>query len=348
MIKIAEKNIGHGYPPFIIAEMSGNHNQSLDRALEIIEIAAKAGVDAIKIQTYTPDTMTLDINEGDFYISDTSSLWAGNSLHKLYGQAFTPWEWHKAIFEKGRDLGVIVFSTPFDSTAVNFLENLNAPCYKISSFENVDLPLIRLVSSTGKPVIISTGMASIAELDEAVQTARDSGCKDLILLKCTSTYPAEVSETNILTIPHMRKLFNCEVGLSDHTMGLGASVASVALGASVIEKHFTIDRNDGGVDSAFSMEPDEMAQLVIESKRASEALGKISYGPTVTEKKSLRYRRSLYIIKDLKIGDVLTHDNVRAIRPGLGLPTKYLDLILGKKIKQNVKRGTALSWNYLI
>ena len=246
MIKIAEKNIGHGYPPFIIAEMSGNHNQSLDRALEIIEIAAKAGVDAIKIQTYTPDTMTLDINEGDFYISDTSSLWAGNSLHKLYGQAFTPWEWHKAIFEKGRDLGVIVFSTPFDSTAVNFLENLNAPCYKISSFENVDLPLIRLVSSTGKPVIISTGMASIAELDEAVQTARDSGCKDLILLKCTSTYPAEVSETNILTIPHMRKLFNCEVGLSDHTMGLGASVASVALGASVIEKHFTIDRNDGG------------------------------------------------------------------------------------------------------
>jgi pseudaminic acid synthase len=348
MIKIAEKNIGHGYPPFIIAEMSGNHNQSLDRALEIIEIAAKAGVDAIKIQTYTPDTMTLDINEGDFYISDTSSLWAGNSLHKLYGQAFTPWEWHKAIFEKGRDLGVIVFSTPFDSTAVNFLENLNAPCYKISSFENVDLPLIRLVSSTGKPVIISTGMASIAELDEAVQTARDSGCKDLILLKCTSTYPAEVSDTNILTIPHMRKLFNCEVGLSDHTMGLGASVASVALGASVIEKHFTIDRNDGGVDSAFSMEPDEMAQLVIESKRASEALGKISYGPTVTEKKSLRYRRSLYIIKDLKIGDVLTHDNVRAIRPGLGLPTKYLDLILGKKIKQNVKRGTALSWNYLI
>jgi len=336
--------IGSGFPPFIIAEMSGNHNQSLARALEIVEAAAKTGAHALKIQTYTPDTMTLDLDEREFHISDSNSLWAGNSLYKLYGEAYTPWEWHKPIFERARELGIIAFSTPFDDTAVDLLESLEVPCYKIASFENTDLPLIRRVAATGKPIIISTGMASIAELDDTVCAAREAGCKDLILLKCTSTYPATASNTNILTIPHMRELFDCEVGLSDHTLGLGVSVASVALGASVIEKHFTLDRADGGVDSTFSMEPAEMAQLVVESERAWQALGQVSYGATDAEKKSIVYRRSLYVVQDLKAGDVLTKNNVRAIRPGLGLATKYLEMVLGKVVARDVVRGTALGW----
>ena len=343
-ITISGRKTGSGYSPFIIAEMSGNHNQSLERALEIVEAAAKTGVHALKIQTYTPDTMTLDLDEREFHISDPNSLWAGNSLYKLYGEAYTPWEWHKPIFERARELGIIAFSTPFDDTAVDLLESLEVPCYKIASFENTDLPLIRRVAATGKPMIISTGMASIAELDETVRAAREAGCKDLILLKCTSTYPATASNTNILTIPHMRELFDCEVGLSDHTLGLGVSVASVALGATVIEKHFTLNRADGGVDSTFSMEPAEMAQLVVETERAWQALGQVSYGATEAEKKSIVFRRSLYVVKDLKAGDVLTKDNVRAIRPGLGLPTKYLDVVLGKKVKEDVKRGTGLRW----
>ena len=346
-IKIAGREIGPNHPPFVIAEMSGNHNQSLERALEIVEAAAKTGAHALKIQTYTPDTMTLDLDEREFHIGDSNSLWAGNSLYKLYGEAYTPWEWHKPIFDRARELGIIAFSTPFDDTAVDFLESLDVPCYKIASFENTDIPLIRRVAATGKPLIISTGMASIAELDDTVRAARDAGCKDLILLKCTSTYPATPGNTNILTIPHMRELFGCEVGLSDHTMGVGVSVASVALGATVIEKHFTLNRADGGVDSAFSMEPAEMSQLVIESERAWQALGQISYGATEAEKKSLQYRRSLYVVQDLKAGDVLTRDNIRAIRPGLGLQTKYLDVVLGKTIKQNVKRGTGLAWDLL-
>jgi len=347
MIQIAHRSIGTDAPPFIIAEMSGNHNQSLDRALEIVEAAAKAGVHALKIQTYTPDTMTIDLDEREFHISDPSSLWAGTSLYKLYGQAYTPWEWHKPIFDRARELGIIAFSTPFDDMAVDFLESLDVPCYKIASFENTDLPLIRRVAATGKPMIISTGMASIAELDDTVRAAREAGCKDLILLKCTSTYPATAGNTNILTIPHMRELFDCEVGLSDHTMGVGVSVASVALGASVIEKHFTLNRADGGVDSTFSMEPAEMAQLVLETERAWQALGKISYGATEAEKKSIVFRRSLYVVQDLKAGDMLTTDNVRAIRPGLGLPTKYLEVLLGKRVSRAVKRGTALEWNLL-
>jgi len=346
-IHISGRVIGAEYSPFIIAEMSGNHNQSLDRALEIVEAAAKSGAHALKIQTYTPDTMTLDLDEREFHISDPKSLWAGKSLYKLYGEAYTPWEWHKPIFDRARELGIIPFSTPFDDTAVDFLESLDVPCYKIASFENTDLPLIRRVAATGKPLIISTGMASIAELDETVRAARGAGCKDLILLKCTSTYPATPENTNILTIPHMRELFDCEVGLSDHTMGLGVSVASVALGATVIEKHFTLNRADGGVDSTFSMQPAEMSQLVIETARAWQALGKVSYGATEAEKKSIVFRRSLYIVQDMKAGDVLTSENLRAIRPGLGLPVKFMEQFLGKRIRCNVQRGTPLTWNLL-
>lgn len=347
MIKIENIEIGCHCPPFVIAEMSGNHNQSLERALEIVEAVARSGAHALKIQTYTPDTMTIDLDEREFHISDPNSLWAGTSLYKLYGEAYTPWEWHKPIFDRARELGVIAFSTPFDDTAVDFLEGLEVPCYKIASFENTDLPLIRRVAATGKPLIISTGMATVAELDETVRAAREAGCKDLILLKCTSTYPATAENTNILTIPHLRELFGCEVGLSDHTMGVGVSVASVALGAGVIEKHFTLKRADGGVDSTFSMEPVEMAQLVMETERAWQALGQVSYGATEKEVKSLVFRRSLYVVKDLKVGEVLTRENVRAIRPGLGLPTKYLEQVLGKTVKQDVKRGTALKWEML-
>lgn len=347
-IRISDKLVGHSHPPFVIAEMSGNHNQSLKRALEIVEAVAKAGAHALKIQTYTPDTMTLDLDEGDFFISDPKSLWSGTSLYKLYQQAYTPWEWHKPIFDRARELGIIAFSTPFDDTAVDFLESLDAPCYKIASFENTDLPLIRRVAATGKPLIISTGMAMVAELDETVRAAREAGCNDLILLKCTSTYPASAENTNILTIPHLRELFDCEVGLSDHTMGVGVSVASVALGATVIEKHFTLNRAEGGVDSAFSMEPVEMAQLVVETERAWQALGQVSYGPTATEEKSIQFRRSLYVVQDIKAGDVLSRENVRAIRPGRGLPTKYLEQVLGKTVKRDVRRGTALGWDYLL
>ena len=347
MIKIGNREIGRQKTPFVIAEMSGNHNQSLECALEIIEAAAKSGAHALKIQTYTPDTMTIDLDEREFHISDSKSLWVGTSLYKLYGKAYTPWEWHKPIFDRARELGIIPFSTPFDDTAVDFLEELNVPCYKIASFENTDLPLIRRVAATGKPLIISTGMATVAELDDTVRAAREAGCKDLILLKCTSTYPATAENTNILTIPHLRELFGCEVGLSDHTMGVGVSIASVALGASVIEKHFTLSRTDGGVDSAFSMEPSEMAQLVLESGRAWQAIGHVAYGPTKVEKKSLQYRRSLYVVQDIKVGDILTKENLRAIRPGLGLQTKYLEKVMGKAVNQDVKRGTALGWGML-
>lgn len=347
MIRIGSRQVGRQHPPFVIAEMSGNHNQSLDRALEIVEAAAKSGAHGLKLQTYTPDTMTIDLDEGEFHIGNAKSLWAGTSLYKLYGQAYTPWEWHEPIFARARALGLTPFSTPFDDTAVDFLERLDVPCYKIASFENTDLPLIRRVAATGKPLIISTGMATAAELDESVRAAREAGCTQLILLKCTSTYPATPENTNILTIPHMRELFGCEVGLSDHTMGTGVAVASIALGATVIEKHFTLRRADGGVDSTFSMEPAEMAQLVVESERAWQALGQVSYGATEAEKGSIQFRRSLYLVKDLKAGETLSRDNVRAIRPGWGLPTKYLPQVLGRAVRRDVKRGTALQWELL-
>jgi pseudaminic acid synthase len=343
--KIGGRLIGQNCPPFVIAEMSGNHNQSLERALEIVEAAAGAGAAALKIQTYTPDTMTLDLDKGEFHISDTSSLWSGSSLYELYRKAHTPWEWHKAIFDRARALGIIAFSTPFDETSVDFLESLDAPAYKIASFENTDLPLICKVASTGKPMIISAGMASIADLDESVSAARQSGCKDLALLKCTSTYPATPENTNIRTIPHLRSLFDCEVGISDHTMGVGVSIASVALGATIIEKHFTLNRDDGGVDSVFSMEPGEMRSLVVESERAWQALGTVQYGPTAAERKSLGFRRSLYVVKDMKAGEPFTRDNLRSIRPGNGLQPKYYTLVLGRPVKADVKRGTPLSWN---
>jgi len=346
-VNIDGRLIGQGHVPFVIAEMSGNHNQSLKRALQIVEASARAGAHALKIQTYTADTMTLDLDEGEFHVTDPQSLWSGTSLYRLYSEAYTPWEWHKPIFDRAREIGIIPFSTPFDNTAVDFLEDLNVPCYKIASFENTDLPLIRRVAATGKPLLISTGMASVAELDETVTVARDAGCRDLILLKCTSTYPSSPEHTNIRTIPHMRELFRCEVGLSDHTTGIGASVSSVALGATVIEKHFTLNRSDGGVDSAFSTEPEEMAQLVAETERAWQALGQVSYGPTEAEAKSIQFRRSLYIVQDLKAGDVLTLDNLRAIRPGYGLQPKYFEILLGKQVKTDVLKGTPISWELL-
>jgi len=333
--------------PFIIAEMSGNHNQSLERALAIVDAAADAGVDAVKIQTYTADTMTIDIGTGEFFISDKDSLWKGETLYHLYEKAHTPWEWHKAIFERCKERGIMGFSTPFDDTSVDFLEDIGVPCYKIASFENVDLPLIRKVARTGKPIIASTGMTTVAELSDLVQTVRENGCTDLTLLKCTSSYPASPEGTNLRTIPHMRELFGCAVGLSDHTLGIGAAVASVALGAAVIEKHFTLSRAEGGVDAAFSLEPAEMAQLVRECRTAALALGAVSYERAEQEQKSLQFRRSLYVVEDMKAGDVFTEKNLRRIRPGMGLSPKYYDVLLGQRVKQDVMRGTALSWDLL-
>ncbi len=338
---------GKDKEPFIIAEMSGNHNQSLERALKIVEVAAKTGVNALKIQTYTPDTMTIDKNDGEFLITDKNSLWTGKSLYELYKEAYTPWEWHKPIFDKCKECGIFGFSTPFDFTAVEFLEEINVPFYKIASFENSDLPLIKKIAKTGKPIIISTGMTNVAELNDLVETAKENGCKDLVLLKCTSNYPATPDGSNLLTIPHMRKLFNCEVGLSDHTLGIGVAVASVALGATVIEKHFTLSRAEGGVDSAFSMEPAEMKQLVVETERAWQALGKINYTVTEQEKKSLQFRRSLYIVEDMKAGDVITERNMRAIRPGLGVSPKYYEKFLGKTVKNDVSRGIPVSFELI-
>ena len=342
-MRFGEWAVGAGSAPLVIAEMSGNHNQSLERALEIVDAAAQSGAHALKIQTYTAETMTIDIHEREFFISDEKSLWKGQSLFNLYKEAYTPWEWHEAIFDRAKNHKMLAFSTPFDKTAVDFLENLNVPCYKIASFENTDLPLIKYVAATGKPMIISTGMATFAELDETVEAAKSASCKDLVLLKCTSTYPSTPDDSNILTIPEMRKRYGCEIGLSDHTMGIGVAVAAVALGATVIEKHFTLQRSDGGVDSAFSMEPQEMAQLVIETERAWQAMGKVHDGPTEKETASLVFRRSLYVVEDMKVGDTFTAKNLRAIRPGYGLAPKFYDHTIGKTVKRDVARGTPLS-----
>lgn len=333
--------------PIIVAEMSGNHNQSLARALAIVEAASEAGVDAIKLQTYTADTITIDKFTDEFFIADENNLWKGESLYELYQKAYTPWEWHEKIFARCNELGLTCFSTPFDASAVDFLEELNAPCYKVASFENIDLPLIKKIAKTGKPMIVSTGLASVAELDDMVRTARKNGCDDLTLLKCTSSYPAPIEESNLRTLSHMRDLFHCHVGISDHTLGIGVAVASVVFGATLIEKHFTLSRSDGGVDAAFSMEPEEMAQLVRECRVAWKALGEVRYGPTEAEQDSLKFRRSLYVVQDMKCGDIITASNVRSIRPGLGLSPKYFDVVLGKKINCDVPKGTALNWNMI-
>lgn len=345
MIKVGKHRIGSNHTPFIIAEMSGNHNQSFERAIEIVEAAAKAGVHSLKLQTYTKDTMTIDHSKGEFIVD--IDLWKGASLYDLYDKAYTPWEWHEEIFKYARKLGMVPFSTPFDITAVQFLEDLNVDFYKIASFENTDIPLIEAVASTGKPMIISTGMMDLNEMDETVRAARKAGCKDLILLKCTSAYPASPKNSNLLNIPHMKKMFNCEVGLSDHTLGIGSAIASVALGATVIEKHITLSRDDGGVDSAFSMEPDDMKALVIESKRAWQSIGNVKYGPSDGDIESRKYRRSLYVTKDISKGQKITNKNIRAIRPGLGLPTKYINDLLGKEVKKDIKKGTPLSWSII-
>ena len=345
--KIGGRTVGQTHSPFVIAEMSGNHNQSLDRAFAIIDAAAKSGAHAVKLQTYTPDTMTIQSAGGLFNIDDEDSLWKGRNLYELYKEAHTPWEWHAPLFEYAQKKGLIIFSTPFDETAVDFLEELKVDAYKVASFENTDVPLLKKVASTGKPVIMSTGLATLSDLDNAVSILRNGGCKDLVLLKCTSTYPATPENTNLLTIPHLQQMFNCHVGLSDHTMGIGAAVASVALGARVIEKHFTLNRADGGVDSTFSIEPAELESLVIESERAFLSLGKIQYGIQEVEKKSLRFKRSLYVVNDIQAGETFTAENIRVIRPGDGLPPKYYETILGKTARTSLLKGTPLNWDTL-
>jgi len=346
-ISIGGCQIGADCAPFIIAELSGNHGGSLQRALETVDAVAKSGAQALKLQTYTADTMTIDVRAGDFFIDEEDSLWKGRSLYDLYRGAATPWEWHGRIFARASELGLVCFSSPFDTSAVDFLETLNVPAYKIASFENTDLQLIRKVASTGKPVIISTGLARLDEIAEAVAAAREAGCTELVLLKCTSSYPASPLDSHLLTIPHLRAAFGCEVGLSDHTLGIGAAIAAVGLGATVIEKHVTLNRSAGGVDDAFSLEPPELASLVAECGRARLALGGVHYGPTAAEVSSLRFRRSLYIVEDMRCGEVLTHANLRRIRPGYGLPPKYLEILIGKRVVRDVARGTPMSWQLI-
>lgn len=345
--KLGDYLIDDESKPFIIAEMSGNHNQSLEKALEIVDAAADAGAHGLKIQTYTADTMTIPHNKGLFKIDDPKSLWYGKTLHELYQIAYTPWEWHQAIFERATQRGLVPFSTPFDSTSVDFLESLNVSLYKIASFENKDLPLLKKVASTGKPVIMSTGATTLTDLAESVTTLRKYGCENLVLLKCTSTYPASEENTNLRTISHMRELFNCHVGLSDHTAGIGAAVASVAFGSKVIEKHFTISRSEGGVDSSFSIEPNELSALVIESERAFKSLGKIQYDLLEDENASLRFKRSVYVVEDIKAGEIYTEKNTRIIRPGDGLLPKYYENIIGRVAKVNVEKGTPFNWDLI-
>lgn len=346
-MKIADRPIDADHPPYLIAEMSANHNGSLERALAIVDAAADAGADAIKLQTYTADTMTLDCDAPGFRIADPASLWNGRHLHDLYHEAHLPWEWHGPIFARAEKRGIHCLSSPFDASAVAFLEGLGTPAYKIASFELVDLPLIRCVARTGKPMIMSTGMATPAEIDEAVRTARAAGNDQLVLLKCTSTYPATPENTNIATIPHLAAMTGCAVGLSDHTMGCGVSVAATALGAVLIEKHFTLDRVDGGVDSEFSMEPAELAQLRVETLRAWQAVGQVSYGDVPAEEGSRTFRRSLYIARDLEAGEVLDETALRAIRPGFGLAPRHYEALLGQRVARDVKRGTPASWDLI-
>jgi N-acetylneuraminate synthase len=342
--QIGGRLIGPSHAPFIIAELSGNHNQRLELAMDMVDAAAEAGAHAIKLQTFTADSMTLDVDNEHFVIQEKESLWFGESLHALYQKAATPYEWHKPLFDKAKSLGMLAFSSPFDEAAVDFLDNLNVPCFKIASFELTDLPLISKAASKQKPLIMSTGMASLSEIEQAVSTAKKAGCTDIVLLKCTSTYPAEPSNTNLLTIPNMRQAFDCQVGLSDHTAGVGVSIAAVALGVTVIEKHFVLDRSAGGVDAAFSLEPDEFESLVLETQRAHQALGQVKYGGTKGEDKSKQYRRSIYVSEDIKAGEKFTIQNLRIVRPAFGLAPKHWDNVQDKVAKQDLLKGTPLAW----
>jgi N-acetylneuraminate synthase len=343
--QIGKFTIGESNKPFVIAEMSGNHNQSLDRAMEIVKAASDSGAHAIKLQTYTADSMTINVSGGLFDIKDPTSLWKNRNLYELYQEAYTPYEWHKPLFEYAAKLGLECFSTPFDEAAVDFLETLNVTAYKIASFENNHIPLLKKVAKTGKPVIMSTGVANLSDIDLAVRTLRENGCKDLVLLKCTSNYPSTPENTNIRTIPYLKEVFNCTVGLSDHTMGVGAAVASIALGARVLEKHFCLSRAEGGVDSAFSMEPAEFKILVEESERAFLSLGVVQFGVQASERKSLDFKRSIYFVEDVSAGELLSEKNIRIIRPGDGLAPQFIDVVLGCKAVSNYKKGTPVSWD---
>lgn len=347
VIEIDGRKIGPDYAPFIIAEMSGNHNQSLERAIELVEAAAKSGVHALKLQTASPGGLTLDVDNSEFLIDDPSSPWHGRNLYELYKEAVTPWEWHKPIFDRCAELGLTVFSSPFELPAIDFLEELDVPCYKIASFELVDLPLIRKAASTGKPLIMSTGMATVSDIQDAVNAAKSEGNDQIILLKCTSSYPATPADANNATIPHLRDMFGLQVGLSDHTLGIGVPCAAAALGATVVEKHFTLRREDGGVDASFSLEPEEFTALVEETERAWASVGKVVYGGTKVEKASLKFRRSLYIAKDLKKGEELTENNLKIVRPGYGLAPKNIDVLLGRRVNQDLVKGTAMKWEYI-
>lgn len=344
-IEIDGRKIGADYEPFVICELSGNHNGSLDRAVQLMEAAAATGADAIKLQTYTPDTITIDCDNEDFRLE--GGLWGGRTLYDLYREAYTPFEWHEALFAKGKELGVMVFSTPFDSTAVDLLEGLDAPAYKIASFEIVDLPLIAYVARKGKPMIMSTGMATLGEIGDAVTVARENGSSEIVLLHCVSAYPAQIADSNVRTVPHLGQAFGCVSGLSDHTPGSAASVASIVLGGSVVEKHFTLARSDGGTDAAFSLEPDEFRTLVADCKNAWRSLGRVTYELDPSEQASLRARRSLYAVADIKVGELLTPENVRSIRPGFGLAPKHFPQVIGRRAAKNIARGTGLKWELL-
>lgn len=343
-ITIDGRKIGPDYPPYIIAELSANHNGDIERAYKIMEAAKEAGADAIKLQSYTHDTITIDHDSEEFQIK--GGLWDGQSLYELYKGAHMPWEWHKPLFEKAKELGITIFSSPFDFTAVDLLETLNAPAYKIASFEVIDLPLIARVAKTGKPMIISTGMATQEEIQEAITTAKSNGCEELVVLQCVSGYPAPPEQYNLRTIPDIAKRFNVLSGLSDHTIDNATAVASIALGACLIEKHVTLDRNGGGADDSFSLEPKELTQLCKDAKTAWSSLGQINYKKTEAEKGNVKFRRSLYVVKDIKAGELFTNENVKSIRPGYGLPPKHLDEIIGKRSNNNLTKGTPIKFDF--
>lgn len=346
-VEIRGRKIGEGAPVYVVAEMSANHHHDFDRAVRILHAAKEAGADAVKLQTYTPDTLTIDCDNEHFRVGE-GTIWEGYNLYKLYGEAYTPWDWQPRLKEMADDIGLDIFSTPFDHTAVDFLEELGMPAYKIASFEVVDLPLLRRIAGTGKPIIMSTGMAGLAEIEEAVRTIRGAGGEQLALLKCTSAYPADPADMNLHTIPHLAGAFGVPVGLSDHTLGIAVPVAAVAVGACIVEKHFTLSRDEPGPDSAFSLEPEEFRQMVEAVRVAEKALGEVSYDMTAREEASRVFRRSLFVVKDVKAGEEFTAENVRSIRPGYGLHTRHLDEVLGRRAACDVERGTPLSWKHVV